>query len=442
MGDRAEEMVRISLDAFAERDVEKARELVDLDELIDRTNRRVTDHVLEPGAEPGQQEWGMRMIVVSRCLERVGDNAVDIGEQVEFLVTGEFHEFTDASHLSAFTHASPIFTSGQPTTGSTDATLASADRLGGEPASFTVDTGEGRRDMKRALALVLALVALVAVALVAGRAQAAPAASTDTNLTGAGASFPFPLISKWIPELGKAYGINVTYSPTGSGAGIAAITARTVDFGASDAPLSSSQLDACKGCVADPLGALGDVDSLQPPGLERPAEARRPDAREHLPRADHELERSRDQAAEPEPEPARSQDHAGLPLRRLRARRTTSPSTSRPSSPAFKSGVGFNTSVSWKTGVGARGSSGVTGVVRQTAGALTYVDVAYSIAEQAPVRDDQEQGRQVRDARPPRDPAGRLAAAEEGHEPLSNWDRRIRRRRPASSPTRSSRSPT
>jgi phosphate transport system protein len=44
------------------------------------------------------QEWGMRMIVVSRCLERIGDNAVDIGEQTAYLVTGEFREFTDASH--------------------------------------------------------------------------------------------------------------------------------------------------------------------------------------------------------------------------------------------------------------------------------------------------------------------------------------------------------
>jgi hypothetical protein len=52
-------------------------------------------------ASPGLQEWGMRMIVVARCLERIGDNAVDIGEQTEFLVTGEFHEFTDASHYLA-----------------------------------------------------------------------------------------------------------------------------------------------------------------------------------------------------------------------------------------------------------------------------------------------------------------------------------------------------
>src|SRR5215510_4892585 len=60
----------------------------------------------------------------------------------------------------------------------------------------------------------------------------------DTSLTGAGSSFVFPLVSKWIPALGSAYGINVTYSPVGSGGGIAAITAKTVDFGASDAPLS------------------------------------------------------------------------------------------------------------------------------------------------------------------------------------------------------------
>jgi len=98
MGERAEEMVRVSLDSFAQRDVTAARTLVELDELIDRTNRRVSDQVLSMASTPGTQEWGMRMIVVSRCIERIGDNAVDIGEQTAFVVTGEFHEFTDASH--------------------------------------------------------------------------------------------------------------------------------------------------------------------------------------------------------------------------------------------------------------------------------------------------------------------------------------------------------
>jgi phosphate transport system protein len=98
MGSRAEEMVRVALDAFATRDVLRARSLVDLDELIDRTNRAVVDTVLAMAATPDMQEWGMRMIVVARCIERIGDNAVDIGEQTEYLVTGEFHEFSDASH--------------------------------------------------------------------------------------------------------------------------------------------------------------------------------------------------------------------------------------------------------------------------------------------------------------------------------------------------------
>jgi phosphate transport system protein len=98
MGSRAEEMIRVALDSFSERDLEQAEALVDLDELIDRANRRVVQHVLGLGGDPDLREWGLRMIVVSRCLERIGDHAVDIGEQTAYLVTGEFREFTDASH--------------------------------------------------------------------------------------------------------------------------------------------------------------------------------------------------------------------------------------------------------------------------------------------------------------------------------------------------------
>ncbi len=98
MGSRAEEMIRVALDSFSERNLEEAESLVDLDELIDRANRRVVQHVLALGGDPELREWGLRMIVVSRCLERIGDHAVDIGEQTAYLVTGEFREFTDASH--------------------------------------------------------------------------------------------------------------------------------------------------------------------------------------------------------------------------------------------------------------------------------------------------------------------------------------------------------
>jgi phosphate transport system protein len=97
MGTRDEEMIRASLDSFVNRDVEGAEALVDLDELVDRGNRRVVQHVLALGNNPTLREWGLRMIIVSRCLERIGDHAVDIGEQTAYLVTGDFREFTDAS---------------------------------------------------------------------------------------------------------------------------------------------------------------------------------------------------------------------------------------------------------------------------------------------------------------------------------------------------------
>jgi phosphate transport system protein len=98
MGSRAEEMIRRALDSFAGRDVERAESLVELDELIAPPNRRAVKQVIAIGGGEEQREWGLRMIVVSRCLERIGDHAVDIGEQTAFLVSGEFREFTDASH--------------------------------------------------------------------------------------------------------------------------------------------------------------------------------------------------------------------------------------------------------------------------------------------------------------------------------------------------------
>ena len=98
MGARAEEMLRTAVDSFLARDVVGAERLVDLDELIDRANRRVVSNVLRFAGDESRHEWGLRMIIVSRCIERIGDHAVDIGEQTAYLVTGEFREFTDASH--------------------------------------------------------------------------------------------------------------------------------------------------------------------------------------------------------------------------------------------------------------------------------------------------------------------------------------------------------
>jgi len=96
MGERAEEMTRVAMQSLHGRDSALAESLMDLDELIDRANKRVVGRVLELGQS--NLEWGVRMILVSRCFERIGDNAVDIGEQTSYLITGDFREFTDASH--------------------------------------------------------------------------------------------------------------------------------------------------------------------------------------------------------------------------------------------------------------------------------------------------------------------------------------------------------
>jgi len=98
MGQRAEQMIRVAMDSFAARDAEKAQTLVELDELIDRANRNAIEDVLSLGHSPEEREYGLRMLTVSRCIERIGDHAVDIGEQVAYLVTGDFREFSDASH--------------------------------------------------------------------------------------------------------------------------------------------------------------------------------------------------------------------------------------------------------------------------------------------------------------------------------------------------------
>ena len=98
MGTRVEEMIRVALVSFQQRDVAQARRLTELDEAVDTANRRAVEEVIALGADVQRREWGLRMLVISRCVERIGDHAVDVGEQTAYLVTAEFHEFTDASH--------------------------------------------------------------------------------------------------------------------------------------------------------------------------------------------------------------------------------------------------------------------------------------------------------------------------------------------------------
>jgi phosphate transport system protein len=98
MGHRVKALISQSRRAFENRDIEMARDLVRADDVVDNLNKQVFHLALELGDDADQREWAMTMLLVSRALERIGDNAVDIGEQVAFLVTGLFREFEDASH--------------------------------------------------------------------------------------------------------------------------------------------------------------------------------------------------------------------------------------------------------------------------------------------------------------------------------------------------------
>ena len=98
MGDLVVQMLRTAMEAFAKRDLELCQKLPTMDDPVDRLNRRTHLEALKLADDPSALDWGMHMNLAARALERVGDNAVDIAEQVNYLVTGEFREFTDASH--------------------------------------------------------------------------------------------------------------------------------------------------------------------------------------------------------------------------------------------------------------------------------------------------------------------------------------------------------
>jgi phosphate transport system protein len=98
MGKQVRSQISQSKRAFADRNVEMARDLVVQDEVVNNLNKEIFRIALEIGDNLDRREWAMTMILVARAIERIGDNTVDVGEQVAFIVTGLFREFSDASH--------------------------------------------------------------------------------------------------------------------------------------------------------------------------------------------------------------------------------------------------------------------------------------------------------------------------------------------------------
>jgi phosphate transport system substrate-binding protein len=226
--------------------------------------------------------------------------------------------------------------------------------------------------MKRGLALIAAAaVALTAIA-------AAGAKSNDTTISGAGSSFVAPLVSTWTPAVGSAFGYSLQYSAVGSGAGIAAITNRQVDFGASDAPLSPDQANACKGCVQIPWALSATSIAYNVPG-----------APVHLNLDGATISKIflgqitnwSDPAIKALNKGASLPDLKITPVFRSDGSGTSFNFTDYLSSvnAEWKSKIGVSTQPAFPTGVGAKGSGGVAGVVSRTEGAVTYVDVAYAL---------------------------------------------------------------
>jgi phosphate transport system substrate-binding protein len=221
-------------------------------------------------------------------------------------------------------------------------------------------------------------VAATMAAVAAGAAGAAPAKHTGTTLVGAGSSFVNPLVSAWIPAVGAAFGYELQYSPIGSGGGVAAITGRTVDFGASDAPLTTDQFTACKGCLQIPWALSATSVPYNLPGVKNLLHMDGPT----LAKIFMGQITTWDDAAIAKLNPG-----VNLPSTKITvAHRSDNSGTTfnftdylASVSPAWKSAVGSGVAVNWPVGVGGKGSAGLAAVVTQTPGAVGYVDVAYSL---------------------------------------------------------------
>src|SRR5262245_10314119 len=232
---------------------------------------------------------------------------------------------------------------------------------------------------KNGLSLLVLAVAAAALLIAAG-AGAKSSKHTATTLSGAGSSFVSPLVSVWTPALGSAFDYTVQYSPTGSGAGITAITNRQVDFGASDAPLTPDQFSACNGCVQIPWALAGTAIPVNIPGLELPKNTNLNLNGDVIAKIYMgEISNWSDPAIKKLNPKAKIPDLKVTPVYRTGNSGTTYNFTDFLSavSPTWKSKFGTGQAVSWPTGVGA---SGAAGVVANTAGALCYVDTAFAIA--------------------------------------------------------------
>jgi phosphate transport system substrate-binding protein len=227
--------------------------------------------------------------------------------------------------------------------------------------------------------IALGAAGLVA-ALAVSAAGAAPAKRSAGTLNGAGSSLVAPLLALWGPAYQAAKGVQINYSSVGSGAGIAQITARTVDFGASDAPFTADQAAACNNCLQIPWALSATVPSYNIPGV--------PDTKLRL--NGQVLAAIYLGQITKWNDPAIAKLNPGLTLPNLTITTVHRSDGSGDTyaftdylskvSPTWKSKVGNATSVNWPVGIGGKGNDGVAALVKQTQGSIGYISVAYLLA--------------------------------------------------------------
>jgi len=226
--------------------------------------------------------------------------------------------------------------------------------------------------------IAIAAVAAILAVAAAATAGATSAKQSGTTLSGAGSTFVSPLVSTWIPAVGSALGYELQYSAIGSSGGINSITGRTVDFGASDAPLSPDQFTACKGCAQIPWALAATSVMYNLPGVKNLLHMDGPT----LAKIFMGQITQWDDAAIKKLNPGINLPSTKITIaHRSDGSGTTYNFTDYLSkvSPAWKSQVGLGTSVNWPVGVGGRGSAGVSALVAQTQGAIGYADVAFAL---------------------------------------------------------------
>ena len=209
-----------------------------------------------------------------------------------------------------------------------------------------------------------------------------PAAQAQ-DITGAGASFPFPVYAKWAEAYKAATGVAVNYQSIGSGGGIRQIKARTVDFGATDAPLKAKDLDEGK-LIQFPTVLGGVVPVVNVPGIEAGQIKLTGEVLADIYRG--QIKKWNDPKIVALNQGAKLPDANITPIYRSDASGTTSIFTTYLSeqSAEFKSKLGANTAIDWPIGQGGKGNEGVAATVKQVPNAIGYVEYAYAKQNKLP----------------------------------------------------------